>query len=40
VVLNEPVYAIDSQPGEAPLEEANPRFAEMMLAVRRFESAA
>jgi hypothetical protein len=40
VVLNEPVYAIDSRPGEAPLEEANPSFTEMMVALRSFESAA
>jgi hypothetical protein len=40
VVLNEPVYAIDSRPGEAPLEEANPIFTEMMVALRSFESAA
>ncbi len=40
VVLDEPVYAIGSQPGEAPLEKANPRFAKMMLAVRRFALAA
>lgn len=39
VVLNEPVYAIDSRPGEAPLEEANPSFTEMMVALRSFESA-
>lgn len=40
VVLKEPVYAIGRQPGEAPLEEANPLFAEMMVAVRSFQSAA
>jgi esterase/lipase len=40
VVLNEPIYAIDSRPGEAPLEEANPSFTEMMVALRIFESAA
>lgn len=40
VVLNEPVYAINSRSGEAPLEEANPHFAEMMVALRSFESAA
>lgn len=40
VVQREPVYAIGSQPDEAPLEAASPRFAEMMAAMRRFESAA
>jgi pimeloyl-ACP methyl ester carboxylesterase len=40
LVLKEPVYAIGSQPGDAPLEEANPGFAEMMAAVTRFEPAA
>jgi esterase/lipase len=39
VVLKEPVYAVGSQPGDSPLEEANPGFAEMMAAVARFESA-
>ena len=39
VVLKEPIYAVDSRPGEAPLEEANTDFAEMMAAVGRFESA-
>jgi pimeloyl-ACP methyl ester carboxylesterase len=40
VVLKEPVYAIGSHLGEAPLEAASPSFAEMMAVVRRFESAA
>jgi pimeloyl-ACP methyl ester carboxylesterase len=39
VVLKEPVYARDSQPGEAPMEEANPMFNEMMAVVRKFGSA-
>jgi hypothetical protein len=39
VVLKEPVYALGSQPGEKPLESANPVFSEMMSAMRRFESA-
>ncbi|MGB3209313.1 MAG: alpha/beta hydrolase [Desulforhopalus sp.] len=39
VVLDEPIYAIDSEPEDAPLEAANPYFAEMMAAILRFESA-
>lgn len=39
VVLREPLYAIKSQPGQSPLERANPRFVEMLAAVRTFESA-
>ncbi|TKB25027.1 hypothetical protein FCL47_15375 [Desulfopila sp. IMCC35006] len=39
LVLKEPIYPVDSQPGEAPLEAANPCFAEMMAALQRFESA-
>jgi len=38
VVLREPLYAIKSQVGQSPLELANPRFAEMLAAVRNFES--
>jgi esterase/lipase len=38
VVLREPLYAIKSQPGQSPLELANPRFAEMLAAVGNFES--
>lgn len=38
VVLKEPVYASGSQPGEAPLEAANPSFVEMMAALHSFES--
>lgn len=40
VVLREPLYAIESQPGQAPLEWANRRFAEMLAAMRTFEAAA
>jgi esterase/lipase len=40
VVLDEPIYAIGSHPGEAPLEKANPIFSEMMVALGCFESAA
>ncbi len=39
VVLKEPVYARESKSGEAPLEEANPCFMEMMAVIRRFCSA-
>ncbi len=39
VVLKESVYERASQPGDNPLEEANPSFAEMMAVLRRFESA-
>ena len=37
VVLEEPIYASDAAEGEAPLEAANPKFAEMMAAVSDFE---
>lgn len=37
LVLEKPIYALDAAEGEAPLEEANPRFAEMMAAVSEFE---
>ncbi|MFN2355930.1 MAG: hypothetical protein ABR512_15610, partial [Desulfopila sp.] len=40
VVLREPLYAIDSQPGQAALEQANPRFAEMLAAMRTFAAVA
>ncbi len=40
VVLKEPIYAVNCQPGDAPLEKANPGFMEMMAAVARFESGA
>lgn len=39
VVLDQPIYAIGSHPGDAPLEKANPRFAEMMATLGKFESA-
>ena len=39
VVLQEPLYAIDSRPGDPPLEVANPYFSQMMAAMSRFESA-
>lgn len=39
VVLQAAVYANGSHPGDLPLEKANPRFAQMMAAVDRFESA-
>ena len=39
LMLKDPVYAIGSQPGDEPLEEANPCFAEMIAALQRFESA-
>jgi esterase/lipase len=37
VVLKQPVHAVGSQPGDEPLETANPFFAEMMAALRTFE---
>jgi len=37
LVLRDPVCALDTAPGEAPLEEANPHFAEMMAALKDFE---
>jgi esterase/lipase len=37
LVLEKPIYASDAAEGEAPLEEANPRFAEMMAAISEFE---
>jgi pimeloyl-ACP methyl ester carboxylesterase len=40
VVLKESVFACNSQPGDAPLEVANPSFADMMAALDAFESAA
>ncbi|MBU4261922.1 MAG: alpha/beta hydrolase [Proteobacteria bacterium] len=39
VVLEKPIYAIDAAEGEKPLEQANPRFAKMMIAVTDFERA-
>ncbi len=40
LVLKEPIYAINCQPGDVPLEKANPGFMKMMAAVARFESGA
>jgi pimeloyl-ACP methyl ester carboxylesterase len=37
LVLEEPIYASDAAGGEAPLEAANPKFAEMMAAISEFE---
>ncbi len=39
-VLAEPIYAVDSTPGEPPVEIANPLFAEMMQAISDFENSA
>ena len=39
LVLEEPIYAPDAAEGEKPLEEANPKFAEMMGAVTAFQQA-
>jgi pimeloyl-ACP methyl ester carboxylesterase len=36
VVLKEPVYAINSQPSDPPLEKANPYFSEMTEQIRLF----
>lgn len=40
LVLKEPIYPKDRKPGDVPLEAANPRFAEMMAALGRFEAGA
>jgi pimeloyl-ACP methyl ester carboxylesterase len=37
LVLEEPIFAVDSTKGEKPLEKANPKFAEMMAAISEFE---
>jgi hypothetical protein len=37
LVLEKPIYAPDAAEGEAPLEAANPKFAEMMAAISDFE---
>jgi esterase/lipase len=37
LVLEKPIYAPDAAEGEAPLEEANPKFTEMMAAISEFE---
>lgn len=39
LVLKEPIYAQGAGPGARPLESANPRFAEMVAAIARFEAA-
>jgi pimeloyl-ACP methyl ester carboxylesterase len=39
LVLKEPIYAQGAGPGARPLEAANPRFAEMMATIARFEAA-
>lgn len=36
VVLQHPIHALGAQPGSAPLERANPRFADMLAAIARF----
>jgi hypothetical protein len=37
LVLESPIAAVDAAENEAPLEKANPLFAEMMTALRGFE---
>ncbi len=37
LVLETPIYAADALDGEAPLEEANPKFTEMMAIITEFE---
>jgi len=37
LVLEESIFAVDATEGEKPLEEANPKFAEMMAAISDFE---
>jgi len=37
LVLEEPIFAVDSTEGEKPLEKANPKFADMMAAISEFE---
>jgi pimeloyl-ACP methyl ester carboxylesterase len=37
LVLEEPIFAVDSTEGEKPLEKANPKFSEMMAKVTAFE---
>lgn len=39
VVLQQPIHALGAKPGTAPLELANPRFAEMLSAISRFVKA-
>jgi pimeloyl-ACP methyl ester carboxylesterase len=40
VVLQQPIHALGAKSGSAPLERANPRFAEMLAAIVRFAVAA
>lgn len=37
LVLKEPIFACDAQPGQPPLERANPCFSPMVAAIGRFE---
>ncbi len=37
VVLQQPIHALAAKPGSAPLERANPRFAEMLAAIAGFQ---
>jgi hypothetical protein len=39
VVLQWPIFALDAGAGAAPLEQANPRFSEMLAAIGRFAAA-
>ncbi|MFZ7124734.1 MAG: alpha/beta hydrolase [Desulfobacterales bacterium] len=39
VVLEESIYALGAVPGEPPLEPANPRFGDLLVAISRFEKA-
>lgn len=38
LVLKEPIFALDAQPGQGPLERANPCFRQMVDAIGRFEA--
>lgn len=38
LVLEKPIFAVDSAEGEKPLEKANPKFADMMAAISEFET--
>lgn len=38
LVLKEPIFALDAQPGQPPLEQANPYFQQMVAAIGRFEA--
>lgn len=38
LVLKEPIFALDAQPGQPPLEPANPFFRQMVDAIGRFEA--